>query len=424
MRSRSLPGPIRVVDAAVRIPTSKSLTNRALIASAAAGGGTIRSPLDCEDTRLLAEALAQAGWPVRWDEDIVIAERRSESGATVDLGNSGTGSRLIVGLLACVPGRFRVDGTPRLRERPMRPLVEALADLGSEITSREGFLPIEIGGGVVPGGAVVIRPGVSSQFVSSLLLAGPLMTRGLDLTVTGRVPSRPYLDLTSEVLEAFGATVELEGETRWRVSPGGLKPVDYAVEGDWSAVAFPAAAAAVVGGSVAVGPLSPTSSQGDRALCDILRTAGVEISVEGSDLVFTGPASRPFEADLTSTPDLFPALAVVAAGCPPGSVLRGLDHLKHKESDRLTVMIENLGRLGAVFDRTEDGVAVSKGIDRGPGPEIPVTAADDHRIAMAMAVAGLAVGGLVLDDDGCVGKSFPGFWRMWEGLLAGSEAPP
>ncbi|MEE4272205.1 MAG: 3-phosphoshikimate 1-carboxyvinyltransferase [Thermoanaerobaculales bacterium] len=419
MNSVLLPGPVGNLDADVRVPTSKSLTNRALIAAAAADGGEVLRPLDCEDTRLLADALRQAGWPVEWGSSIRIGPRETVSRIRVDLGNSGTGSRLILGLLACVPGSFTVDGTPRLRERPMAPLIEALGELGSTIESRDGRLPVTLKGGRLAGGKLRITPEVSSQFVSSLLLAAPLMTRGLDLEVLGTVPSRPYLDLTEQTLTAFGATVEAL-ENRWRVEPGGIRPTSFAVEGDWSAMAFPAAAAAVAGGRVGIRPLDGESAQGDRAICGILRRAGVAIDFVGETVDVRGPADRPFDASLEDAPDAFPALAVVAAAGPPGTVLRGLDHLRHKECDRLAVMLSNLGRLGAGIEREQGEIRVVRPMDRHRKRRVAVTAAADHRIAMAMAVAGLATGGLELDDADCVGKSFPGFWSMWKGLLDGS----
>ncbi len=415
--NRRLPGPVSEIHGSVEVPTSKSLTNRALIAAAAADGGTIHRPLDCEDTRLLAEALDRAGWPVTWEHDVTICRRRPVDHATVDLGNSGTGARLVLGLLACIPGRFRIDGTERLRERPMLPLIETLSDLGSEILSRDGFLPVEIIGGSVPGGSVQIRPEVSSQFVSALLLAGPLMANGIDLHVVGPVPSRPYLELTREVMEAFGASIDGASPNRWRVRAGGYRKTSYRVEGDWSAAAFAGAAVAVVGGRVTVHPLTPTSSQGDRFLVEVLRRAGLEIGFSGENLEISGRMTQPFVADLTDTPDLFPALAVIAASGPVGSVLNGLEHLKHKESDRLSVMIENLGRLGARFERGSSSIRVLESLSRLDCGPIQVTAADDHRIAMAMAVAALAVGELDLDDDRCVAKSFPAFWRMWDGFV-------
>jgi 3-phosphoshikimate 1-carboxyvinyltransferase len=417
MKPRLLPGPISKIDAAVEVPSSKSLTNRALVVAAAAGGGRVVRPLDCEDTRLLADALAQAGWDLRWMDEIVVGDRRRRASAAVDLGNSGTGSRLILGLLACIPGRFVVDGTPRLRQRPMAPLLDALAALGADVTSNDGYLPVKIAGGDIAGGEVVIRPGASSQFISSLLLAAPLMRRGLDLRVEGPVPSRPYLELTREILVQAGAEVTGGSNGGWKVAAGGLRPTTFEIEGDWSAVAFAAAAVAVAGGEVSISPLAADSAQGDRAVCGVLESAGLDISIDGDRLRLRGAATRPFDADLTDTPDLFPAISVVAVCCPPGTTLRGVRHLKHKESDRLSVMIDNLGRLGARFERSADGVRVVRGLDRGSARGQRVTAADDHRIAMSMAVAALAAGPLELDDEACVAKSFPEFWSMWRGLV-------
>jgi 3-phosphoshikimate 1-carboxyvinyltransferase len=301
----------------------------------------------------------------------------------------------------------------------MLPLVEALMALGAEISSRGGCLPVELVGGRLAGGRLQLRPGVSSQFVSSLLLAGPLMKNGLELEVIGPVPSRPYLDLTRDVMVDFGASIIRDGSDRWRVEPGGLRPTTFRVEGDWSAMAFAAAAVAAVGGSVTIGPLSSTSSQGDRAICAILESAGLALAFSGEDLEISGRMTRPFEADLTATPDLFPALVVVAAAGPAGSVLTGIEHLKHKESDRLTVMVKNLGRLGAEFDLGPGSLVVRKGVEPNHPGVIRVTAADDHRVAMALAVAALVAGQLELDDGSCVGKSYPEFWNMWETLVDG-----
>ncbi len=420
MSSAVLPGPRVGLQGSVELPPSKSLTNRALIAAAVADGGVIISPLDCDDTRVLAAALAAAGWPVAWREDIEITSRIVPGERVrLDLADSGTGARLILGLLAASPGLGIVDGSARLRARPMAPLLETLSDLGARLHATSGHLPIEIDGTALDGGGATIRPEVSSQFVSSLVLAAPLMAHGLDLEVVGPLPSAPYLDLTEDVLRAFGGEVEvMENRRRWRVSPARLQRTDYAVEGDWSAAAFVLAAVAVAGGDVVVFPLDPSSRQGDRALLGILERTGLQTSWDGDRLLVNGPARSAIEADLTDTPDLFPALAVVAATAEPGSRLEGLDHLRHKESDRLTVMVENLRRLGA--DISIEGSRAIFGRPIGGRFEQPprVTAAGDHRIAMAMALAALVSGPLELDDADCVSKSFPGFWGLWEDLTA------
>ena len=354
-----------------------------------------------------------------WDDIIEIGERRGpDERVTLDLGNSGTGARLLLSLLAAVPGRFVVDGGPRLRQRPMAPLLDCLKTLGGGVRSVDGHLPVEMNGGVLIGGKATLRPEVSSQFVSSLVLAAPLMVRGLDLDVVGPLPSAPYLDLTEDVLRAFGARVEVDRRRRrWQVSPGLEPGTRYRVEGDWSAAAFVLAAHGVAGGEVEVGPLDRHSRQGDRVVCEILAPYGVEYRQEKDRLLLRGSAGRPFTADLSNAPDLFPAMAVVAAAAPAGSLFSGLDHLKHKESDRLAVIVENLRRLGAELTVDDAGLHILSPMRRGHAVPPEVTAAGDHRIAMAMAVAALAAGPLHLDDASCVAKSFPGFWSMWDRLV-------
>jgi 3-phosphoshikimate 1-carboxyvinyltransferase len=422
MRSVRLPTHRGGLQGTVTLPTSKSLTNRALIASAVAGGGTIMTPLDCVDTRVLAAALTDAGWPVEWGTEIEIGERRvPEHQISLDLAESGTGARLILALLAASPGRTVIDGSARLRERPMAPLLESLTRLGADLHSRNGFLPVEIEGAVLRGGTVEIRPEVSSQFVSALVMAAPLMEEGLDLVVSGMLPSAPYLDLTVDVMRAFGCELEVSDDRRrWRVSPASLQQTRYTVEGDWSAAAFVLAAVAVAGGEVELGPLDPASRQGDRAVARILADAGLDVDWNQDRMIVRGPVTAPIFADLSHTPDMFPALVVVAACAPPGSRFSGLDHLKHKESDRLTVMVENLERLGARLRANGPELEVETTLSQGSGAVPRVTAAGDHRVAMAMAVAALASGPLELDDPDCVSKSFPTFWKVWHRLL---EAP-
>lgn len=406
----------------VALPTSKSLTNRALVAAAAAGGGTVDSPLDCDDTRVLAGALSAAGWSVTWGTSIEIAGRAvPKHQVALNLRDSGTGARLMLALLAASPGLFLVDGSPRLRKRPMAPLLDALVGLGASVRSSGGFLPVEIEGAALEGGAANVRPEVSSQFVSALVMAGPLMSRGLDLTVSGPLPSAPYLDLTVDVLRAFGGEVGVSDDRRrWTVTPRGLQTTRYAVEGDWSAAAFLLAGVAVSGGEIDIGPLDPASRQGDRAVVGILADAGLVLDWIGDRLVARGPVTAPISADLCHTPDLFPALVAAAVCAPPGSRFSGLGQLKHKESDRLKVMVDNLERLGARLLVRGADLEVAANVRSGGGTTARVTAAGDHRIAMAMAVAALAAGPLELDNPGCVTKSFPRFWEVWNGLLAGS----
>ncbi len=420
---RVLRGPAGPLAGRMPVPSSKSLTNRALIVAAAARGGMVFDALDCGDTRILAEALATAGWAVDWrGTTITIGRRRRlDSVVRLDLGDSGTGARSILALLATTPGHFIVDGSDRLRRRPMEPLVRALRSLGARIEAAGGWqLPISVEGAPLAGGEIEIRPGVSSQFVTALLMAAPLFRRGLILHVEGPIPSVPYLDLTKRMLQDFGAEVESSADRRlWSVRPGGLTPTRRRIEGDWSAAAFPIAAAGVAGGWVQVPGLDRESVQGDRLVCEILADAGMTFEWFGDRLVARGPITRPIVADLGATPDTFPALAALAAVRSPGSRLIGLEHLIHKESSRLEAMTDNLRLLGASLTMDRGSFEVEATVTRTEGPPRPVRAVGDHRIAMAMAVAALEAGPLELDEPETVVKSFPGFWNLWEHLIEG-----
>jgi 3-phosphoshikimate 1-carboxyvinyltransferase len=328
----------------------------------------------------------------------------------------------MLGLLATIPGHFVIDGSPRLRERPMTPLLDTLSDLGAGLRARDGHLPVEIAGAQLDGGTARVRPEISSQFVSSLVMAAPLMARGLDLEVSGPLPSAPYLDLTLDVLRAFGGVVQVSDDRRrWVVAPQPLQPSRFPIEGDWSAAAFILAAVAVAGGEVDIGPLDPASRQGDRAVARMLADAGLDVEWDRDRLIARGPVTAPLVANLRHTPDLFPALATVAVCAPPGSRFSGLEHLKHKESDRLAVMVANLERLGARISVRDFEITVEGTIDVPASSSPQVTAANDHRIAMAAAVAALAAGPLTLDDPDCVAKSFPRFWQVWDRLLTDSD---
>jgi 3-phosphoshikimate 1-carboxyvinyltransferase len=424
-----LPGPTARLAARVRVPSSKSLTNRALVGSAVAGGGVIRRPLDCDDTRVLAGALSAAGWRVDWGSELRVGERSPVPGqARIWLGDSGTGARLILALLATTPGRFVVDGSRRLRERPMRPLLDALSALGAGLTATEGCLPVAIEGAPLAGGRVSVRAELSSQFVSALLLAAPLMRRGLELAVDGPLPSAPYVELTMGIMRQLGIDATWERAAgRWRVPAGQPQTTELTIEGDWSAAAVFVAAAAVAGGRVEIEGVSPESPQGDRAVAAILGEAGARSTATANGLLAEGPASRPVCADLTDAPDLFPALAAVAAALPPGSRIAGIERLRHKESDRVSAMVDNLRGLGARVEIAGSELRVTGAMVQARTGARRVTAAGDHRIAMAMAVAALHAGPLELDDPGCVSKSFPGFWESWReltGETGGGRALP
>ena len=413
------------VTGRVRVPPSKSLTQRALVAAALAGeGSVVRHPLDAEDPRLLAAALQGAGFLLEWGAGSVASRGREPvSEAEFDLGNNGTGLRFLLAQLAGLPGAWTIDGSERLRQRPISPLVEALRRLGAKVEARGAgatALPLAVSGRTLAGGEVVLDASASSQFVSALLLLGAVLPDGLVVRLSSAPPSRPYLDLTAEVLEAFGARLaELEDDTVFAVAGGGLTAAEFTVEGDWSAAAFPLAAAAVAGGSVEILGVRSGSRQGDAAILEILRSAGCTVGVTGEGVVIGGPATQPLAADLRDTPDLFPALAVVVAAA--GGRLEGLQGLAAKESDRLTVMANLLAVIGYRVAWGDSWFEAEGGGPRPMGPAAPLDPAADHRIAMALAVAGCAVPGIRILDPDCVAKSWPGFWGAWRRLVSGDS---
>jgi len=417
------------LSGALRVPGSKSVTNRALLAAACADGESVLlNPLESSDTRALAVALRSLGaeilidgvsWRVRGP-----LRPRGDSAPEllVDVGDAGTPARFLSALLAAVPGRFVLDGSARMRERPMSPLFEAIRTLGGEIRclGREGFLPAAIRGGTLHGGRVTIRGDVSSQFLSALQLASPLVPGGLVLDVTGPVASAAYLALTRRVLEGFGA------------SPGGgYRPARCRVEGDDSAACFPIAGALVSGGHVTVRGLSRDSVQPDAAFRAWAESAGGVLSWETDtdgeeSLTVAGPsggarALRPMELDVDAAPDAALPLAAALAFADGVSSLTGVARLREKESDRLAAAVDVLTRAGASARVGRDGAGapVLTISGRSGVPRAATFAAhSDHRVAMSAAVLALALpSGSTLDDPACVAKSWPGFWEAWTPLV-------
>jgi 3-phosphoshikimate 1-carboxyvinyltransferase len=401
------------------------LTNRALVAAALADGESeLLNPLDSTDTRALAAALRLLGAEVylegaRWRVRGPLRGSR-EGNVLLDVRDAGTPARFLGALLPAIPGRYVLDGTPRLRERPMNPLFEAIRTLGGDVTclGREGFLPAAIRGGSLHGGRVKIRGDVSSQFLSALMLVSPVVPGGIELDVEGPLSSASYLALTRRVLDGFGA------------SPGGgYRPARFRVSGDDSAACFPIAGALVSGGRVTLRGLARDSEQPDAAFRGWAAAAGgtlewerapdgeEALTVEGS-----GGGARallPIDADVDAAPDAALALAALVAFAGGTSRLSGVARLREKESDRLAAALDLLGRAGAIAWEERDGSGPVLVVDGRTGAPraAEFTAHGDHRVAMTAAVLALALpAGSTLDDSGVVAKSWPGFWEVWEAL--------
>jgi len=413
-----------LLDATVSVPGSKSITNRALLCAALAQGTSrLDGVLFADDTEAMLDCLERLGITVRVDRVHTAVELDGTAGvvpagpAVLDARMSGTTARFLAPLLACGSGHYVLDGAPQLRGRPMAPLLAALAELGAlvEEQGEPGCLPVAFEGRPLRGGVVRLRGDVSSQFVSGLLMAAPLMATGLRVELDSDPVSRPYVALTAAVMGAFGAVVDLD---RLAVAPGGYRArVPYRVEPDASSASYFLAAAAIAGGRVRVEGLGRTSIQGDTAFVDLLARMGAVVEVAPDHLdVHGGGDLVGIEADMSDISDTAPTLAAVAAFARTPTRVTGIGFVRGKESDRIGAVVSELRRCGIDATEERDGFTVRPGEVHGAR----VRTYDDHRIAMSFALLGLRVPGIEIEDPGCVAKTFPGFWEALDALRPGS----
>jgi len=413
------------VHAEVRVPGSKSQTARLLVLAALAESPSVlRAALRARDTELLAAALRALGTGMDTSgADWQVTPAALRGPAALDVGNAGTAARFLPAVAALATGPVTLDGDPRMRERPLGPLLAALRTLGARVADDgRRALPITVtGAGRLAGGDVEVDASASSQLVSGLLLAGARMDRGVVVTHRGPpVPSQPHLDMTVAELRRFGAGVDAATPNRWRVAPGPLAGVDARVEPDLSSASAFLAAALVTGGTVTLVDWPAETTQPGRLLPGLLEAMGARASVTPAGLRVTGGGRlRGLYADLSSYGEAVPTLAAVAVLADTPSRLRGVRHLRGQETDRLRALAEELGALGARVTETADGLAVE------PAPLTGATLDPraDHRLAMAFAVVGLAVPGVRVRDIATVGKTLPDFVDRWAAMLGAGPAP-
>jgi 3-phosphoshikimate 1-carboxyvinyltransferase len=412
--------PRRPLAASIRVPGSKSITNRVLLLAAMATGRSTISGVGLnDDTRRMAAALGTLGFGLAVDETAarIVVDGRGGAiparGGDLDAGGAGTAMRFLLGFLTLGRGRFRLDGNQRMRERPIGPLLDTLAALGISVRAeRDNGCPpvvIEIGEGGVSGGAARVDAAVSSQFVSALLMPAPLWPRGLELTVSGGA-ARPFITMTLALMERWGASATTSGSEI--VVPGHQRysaQKNFEVEPDASSASYFAAAAALVGGSVMLDGLRADSVQGDIEFMKLLERmgAGVEWREDGVKVSGSGKNLAGVDVAMGEMPDLVPTLAAIAPFCSSPTRIRSVSFIRHHESDRLHALATELQRLGASVHEYEDGMLIEPS-------RIGATAVetyDDHRIAMAFAVAGLKTSGIRIKNPGCVSKTYPDFFR-------------
>ena len=419
MKSRKIHSKDRV-EATLTLPGSKSYTHRALIAAALAPGESIlANALKSEDTELTAQALAGLGADLDWQGHTVrvlgTGGHLKPVADPIFLGNSGTSMRFLTAVVALGSGTYRLTGTARLCERPMGELLEALNNLGVQATSEQGngCPPVTVTGGSFTGGITRLSGAVSSQFLSALLLIGPLAPKGVEIEISGELVSRPYVDVTLSVLTAFGITFSREAYRRF-IIPGGqsYRNHQYDIEADASSASYFWAAAALTGGRMTIANLDLESIQGDIDFLSVLARMGCHLISSPQGLTVEGGPLQGIHMDMSAMPDLVPTLGVLAAFADGETVISGVAHLRHKESNRLAAVVTELGKMGITAEETPDGLRIIGGTPQGA----EIETYDDHRIAMSFAVAGLKAKGVVIHNPDCVAKSFPDFWEYFENL--------
>jgi len=410
------------VDATIKVPGSKSVTNRVLIIAALADGpSTINNPLFSDDSFWLMEALIRLGFKVHADRDeagVQITGKRGiipQNSMEVFVGNAGTVARFLPPVLALGEGPYWVDGVPRMRERPVADLVDAMRGLGAGVkyAGEGGRFPLVVEGGGLRGGTVRVRGGKSSQFVSGLLMAAPYAGEPVTLEIEGR-KDWPYVGITADVMRDFGVEVGIEDSfRRLTVEPGAYAAKEYAVEPDASAASYFLAAAAVTGGWMRIPGLGAGSPQGDLRFAGVLRKMGCEVEL-GSDFIeLRGPGIlRGVDVDMGAFSDTMITLSAIAPFASSPTTIRNVGHTRHQETDRIAAIATELGRLGVRVEEAPDSLRIT------PGPVSPaaVRTYGDHRMAMAFAVTGLAAPGIRIREPGCVTKTFPDYFQRLDAL--------
>jgi len=401
----------------VRVPGSKSLTNRALIVAALASGKSrLTGALDSDDTRVMVEGLKRLEVAVNHDPAAATIDvagctgRVKAKGAELFVANSGTSLRFLTALCATGRGTFRLDGTPRMRERPVADLLRALNGLGAIARSDlgTGCPPVTVEASGLDGGYAFVKGDVSSQFLSGLLMALPAAKAVSTVEVEGPLVSVPYVTMTLQVMEAFGVRIGSHKSRRFNVEPACYTGRPYAIEPDASAASYFFAAAAVSGATITVEGLGTRSIQGDMGFVDVLEHMGCTVVRTPTETTVTGGELRGVDVDMNPISDTVMTLAAVALFARGVTRIRNVAHIRHKETDRLAALATELRKLGATVDEHPDGLVILP-----PERITPARIAtyDDHRMAMAFAVAGLKAGGITILDPGCVAKTYPGFWE-------------
>ncbi|MEN9854867.1 MAG: 3-phosphoshikimate 1-carboxyvinyltransferase [Actinomycetota bacterium] len=407
--------------ATVRLPGSKSLTNRELVLSAlAASPSVLINPLVSRDSELMIQALRNLGVEIRQQTDSVKIFPKELVGETkIDCGLAGTVMRFIPPLAALAKGSVEFDGDPQARQRPMGTTIDSLRKLGIEVKSQNQSLPFTlIGSGQVTGGKLEIDASKSSQFVSGLLLAAPRFEQGLTLSHVGEhVPSLPHIDMTLKCLQERNISAHATSETSWEVKPGEIAGAEVEIEPDLSNAGPFLAAALVTGSEVRVEGWPTSTTQVGDEFRNLLSQMGAEVSLSGSTLTVRGTGQiLGIKVDMSKAGELVPTIAAIAALASTSSEITGIAHLRGHETDRIKALVTEINRIGGSAQELEDGIAITPAKLSGGMWHTYA----DHRMATAGAIIGLRVPGIEIEDIGVTSKTMPEFPNLWLKMLAGN----
>jgi 3-phosphoshikimate 1-carboxyvinyltransferase len=412
--------PLQNLQATVTVPGSKSYTNRALlIAGLTDGECRLEKPLVSDDTKYMIRALKAFGVSVQEGKDVFIVSgsggKLSTPKEDIFIGNAGTAMRFLTTFSALAPGKTRLDGDERMRQRPLADLLDCLTQMGVKAVSANGngCPPIDIAGGEVPGGDIQLAGDKSSQYLTSILLSAPYFKDDTCIHIQGDLTSKSYADITLDIMKTFGVHVDNESYQRFKVKAGDYyKAQTYQVESDWSSASYFLAAAAVTGGEVTLTDINPHSVQGDAQFTSVLEKMGCRVEKKANALHIKGNPLRGITINMNNMPDAVQTLAVIALFAEGETVIEGIGNLRIKETDRISALANELTRLGAGVEAGEDFLIIRPGDYKGA----EVETYDDHRMAMSFAVAGLKIPGVRIKDPKCVEKSFPDFFQRFANL--------
>jgi len=405
-------GPIR---GTIQPPGSKSITNRALIIAALANGTSrLTGTLASEDTHVMLESLRRLGldWTDEGDGTISIqgcGGNIPAAKADLWLENSGTSIRFLTAACSLGNGEYRLDGNSRMRERPIRDLVDAISQFGVDIRCEldSDCPPVLIKTNGLPGGTISVPGNLSSQYLSALLMVAPYAKQPVEIVVSGELVSVPYVEMTLQVMQSFGVTVEVQQMQRFRIQPQTYQAREYAIEPDASAASYFFAAAAVTGGEVTVTGLHRDALQGDVHFVEALRDMGCDVQYADDSITVIGKPLKGVDIDMNAISDTAQTLAAVAVFADGPTRVRNVAHMRIKETDRVSAVVNELRRLGIETEEHEDGFTIHPGSTQSA----LIETYNDHRMAMSFSLVGLRNEGVRIANPGCTAKTYPHYFE-------------